>query len=61
MNLSNKTCSVKGCNKVAFYYVSDRKLFFCDTHKDLAYNKQKNDTYDRDHDRGLKEELFKSK
>lgn len=49
MNLTNKICSVENCNTIAFYYVSDRKMFFCEDHKELAYKKQKNDAYDYDY------------
>lgn len=49
MNLSNRICSVKDCDIIAFYYVSDRRLFFCEKHKELAYNNQIDSTikYDR--------------
>lgn len=58
MNLSNKICSVKNCNKVAFYYVTERKLFFCEDHKELAYKKAKASTKDYDDSKSARDRSY---
>lgn len=47
MKLENKVCSVKNCEKIAFYFADNK--FFCEDHKELACKKAKIDTYDHDY------------
>lgn len=49
LNLNNSLsniCSIKSCNKVAFYKVN--KFLFCENHKEVASRKQREDVNDYD-------------